>query len=115
MSKDDQFCYINHRTGEYDRRHYHAWTQNCQGGKMIISDIRDRIYTPIPLPQVERDSILNALACYSGNQTKAARSLGITLRVMRYKMGTHGIPGMERPVKQGRKSWAKSLNYGVSS
>ena len=38
------------------------------------------------LSQMERDLIAKALDEYGGVQTKAARSLGISERVLRYKM-----------------------------
>ncbi len=43
------------------------------------------------LDDVEREMILEALQQYDGVQTKAAESLGISERVLRYKMGKHGV------------------------
>jgi two-component system NtrC family response regulator len=43
------------------------------------------------LEEIERDSILNALHQHQGVQTKAAESLGISERVLRYKIKKYGI------------------------
>ncbi|MGZ3605789.1 MAG: AAA-type ATPase lid domain-containing protein, partial [Thermodesulfobacteriota bacterium] len=46
---------------------------------------------PESLEEIERDSILRALHQQQGVQTKAAESLGISERVLRYKMKKYGI------------------------
>jgi len=46
---------------------------------------------PESLEEIEKDSILKALHQYQGVQTKAAESLGISERVLRYKMKKYGI------------------------
>jgi transcriptional regulator with PAS, ATPase and Fis domain len=46
---------------------------------------------PESLEEMERDSILRALHQHQGVQTKAAESLGISERVLRYKMKKYGI------------------------
>ena len=46
---------------------------------------------PESLEEIERDSILKALHQYQGIQTKAAESLGISERVLRYKMKKYQI------------------------
>ncbi len=46
---------------------------------------------PESLEEIERDSILRALHQHDGVQTKAAESLGISERVLRYKIRKYGI------------------------
>ena len=46
---------------------------------------------PESLEEIERDSIIKALHQHQGIQTKAAESLGISERVLRYKMKKYGI------------------------
>jgi two-component system NtrC family response regulator len=46
---------------------------------------------PESLEEIERDSILKALHQHQGVQTKAAESLGISERVLRYKMKKYGV------------------------
>ncbi len=46
---------------------------------------------PESLEEIERDSILRALHQHQGVQTKAAESLGISERVLRYKIKKYGI------------------------
>jgi DNA-binding NtrC family response regulator len=46
---------------------------------------------PESLEEIERDSILKALHQHQGVQTKAADSLGISERVLRYKMKKYGV------------------------
>ncbi|MCJ7784551.1 MAG: sigma 54-interacting transcriptional regulator, partial [Desulfobacterales bacterium] len=46
---------------------------------------------PESLEEIEKDSILNALHQHQGVQTKAAESLGISERVLRYKMKKYRI------------------------
>jgi transcriptional regulator with PAS, ATPase and Fis domain len=46
---------------------------------------------PESLEEIERDSILNALHQHQGVQTKAAESLGISERVLRYKIKKYRI------------------------
>jgi DNA-binding NtrC family response regulator/pSer/pThr/pTyr-binding forkhead associated (FHA) protein len=49
------------------------------------SSVRDK------LAQIERASILKALAHEGGNQTRAAKRLGMSRRALIYKMGKYGI------------------------
>jgi two-component system NtrC family response regulator len=51
----------------------------------------------VNLEQVERDLILQALRKTGGNRTQAARLLGVTRRVLGYRMEKHGIGGEEDP------------------
>ncbi|MBM4322090.1 MAG: sigma-54-dependent Fis family transcriptional regulator [Deltaproteobacteria bacterium] len=46
---------------------------------------------PDSLEEIERDMIVNALHQHQGVQTRAAESLGISERVLRYKMKKYGI------------------------
>jgi transcriptional regulator with PAS, ATPase and Fis domain len=46
---------------------------------------------PESLEEIEKDSILRALHQHEGVQTKAAESLGISERVLRYKIKKYGI------------------------
>jgi two-component system NtrC family response regulator len=46
---------------------------------------------PESLEEIERDSILRALHQHQGVQTRAAESLGISERVLRYKMKKYGV------------------------
>ena len=46
---------------------------------------------PESLEEIERDSIIKALHQHNGVQTKAAESLGISERVLRYKIKKYGI------------------------
>jgi len=46
---------------------------------------------PESLEEIERDSILKALHHHQGVQTKAAENLGISERVLRYKIKKYGI------------------------
>jgi len=43
------------------------------------------------LSQIERNLILEALEKHGGVQTKAAQSLGLSERVLRYKMQKYGL------------------------
>ncbi len=47
---------------------------------------------PVPLDQVIRGAILNALAYTDGDREAAAKLLGLTYRVLTYQMGTYNIP-----------------------
>ena len=51
-----------------------------------------------PKKAAERQRILNALATYAGNQTRAAQSLGMPRRTFITKLDAYGIP---RPQKNG--------------
>ena len=66
-----------------------------------ISDSRWLIYPPEPLEQTIRGALLNALAYTSGNQSAAAKALGISKSMMTYHMRVHDIP-TNRPRKQPR-------------
>jgi transcriptional regulator with PAS, ATPase and Fis domain len=46
---------------------------------------------PESLEEIERDLIINALHQHQGVQTRAAESLGISERVLRYKIKKYGI------------------------
>jgi two-component system NtrC family response regulator len=46
---------------------------------------------PAMLSEIERDLIIKALEKTGGVQTKAAQSLGLSERVLRYKMQKHGL------------------------
>ncbi len=77
----------------------------CRGDVITTQDLpfhlRDeksegRLFTPersLPemLEEVEKDSILSALHQHDGVQTKAAESLGLSERMLRYKMKKYGI------------------------
>lgn len=54
---------------------------------------------PVPLVQVVRGALLNALAYTDGHLGQAAGLLGITPRQMSYQVREHGIPtdGRGRP------------------
>jgi two-component system response regulator AtoC len=43
------------------------------------------------ISEIERDLIVKALEKHGGVQTKAAESLGINERVLRYKMQKYGL------------------------
>ncbi|MBX9702190.1 MAG: sigma-54 dependent transcriptional regulator [Acetobacteraceae bacterium] len=45
----------------------------------------------LPLPQMERDSLVRALERTAGNVSRAARMLGISRDTMRYRMAKHGL------------------------
>lgn len=47
---------------------------------------------PIPLHHVVRNALLNALAYTDGHQRRAGRLLGISERVMSYKMKRYNVP-----------------------
>lgn len=47
---------------------------------------------PLPLRQVIRATLLNALAYTAGDQQQAAICLAISPRVMGFQMANHGIP-----------------------
>ena len=51
---------------------------------------------PIPLQQVIRAALLNALAYTAGDQRAAALWLGLSTKTMGYQMDTHQIPGAMR-------------------
>ncbi len=57
-----------------------SWTSSKKGKSL-----------PESLEEIERDSILRALHQHQGVQTKAAESLGISERVLRYKIKKYGI------------------------
>jgi two-component system NtrC family response regulator len=50
---------------------------------------------PDSLEEIERDLIVKALHQHQGVQTRAAESLGISERVLRYKIRKYGIRGEE--------------------
>jgi two-component system response regulator FlrC len=45
----------------------------------------------LPLDQVEKRAILEALELCKGNRTHAARQLGISIRTMRNKLKEYGV------------------------
>lgn len=53
------------------------------------------------LKAIERAAMTAALALTGGNQQEAAKLLGITKRVMDYKMKTRGFP---RPIADRRRA-----------
>lgn len=65
---------------------------------MEIEDITHTIYRPIPLVEMERRAVLNALAYTDGNHTQAAKLLGIVIKTLYNLMHTHGIPGANGPL-----------------
>lgn len=54
--------------------------------------IWQRVPVPVPLKQVIRSALLNALAYTDGHQEAAARLLQISEHQLRYAMQKHGIP-----------------------
>ncbi len=61
----------------------------------VRADIAERNYESLPLDKrlaaLERDEIIKALERHDYVQTRAAEELGISERVLRYKMKKHGI------------------------
>jgi DNA-binding NtrC family response regulator len=47
---------------------------------------------PIPLREVIRNAFLNALAYTDGDQSQAAKLLGVSPRMMHYNLMAYGIP-----------------------
>lgn len=66
----------------------HEMTGETGPGKEILLKLPEE---GISLEQVERDLITQALARSGGNQTKAARLLGITRSALIYRMEKHRI------------------------
>jgi DNA-binding NtrC family response regulator len=63
-----------------------------EGTSETLSESSKRINSlPESLEEIERDSIIKALHQHQGVQTKAAESLGISERVLRYKMKKYQI------------------------
>ncbi len=62
-----------------------------QGSQMILSD------EILPMEEVEKSCILNALRVCGGNRTHAAKALGISLRTMRNKIKAYRESGMDLP------------------
>ncbi len=61
----------------------------------VRADVTERDYESLPLDKrlaaLERDEIIKALERHDYVQTRAAEALGISERVLRYKMKKHGI------------------------
>jgi len=57
---------------------------------------------PESLEEIEKDTILKALHQYQGVQTKAAESLGISERVLRYKVKKYRIRSNEEKQKEAK-------------
>ena len=66
-----------------------AVTGSCGQKEPLIIDGSEPL--PTVLNRIERDAILQALEKARGVQTRAAKLLGISERVLRYKMGKHGL------------------------
>ena len=49
------------------------------------------------MEEVERDLIVQALRRTDGNRTRAAKLLGLTRRILGYRMEKYGIGGEEDP------------------
>jgi DNA-binding NtrC family response regulator len=79
----------------------------CDGGTILAEHLPESLRTPESdareaasqgtvrdkLAQIERASILKALADENGNQTRAAKRLGMSRRALIYKMGKYEIKG----------------------
>jgi len=64
---------------------------------------------PAPAPEgdrasAERQRIADALQRCAGNQTQAARLLGISRRTLLYKLDAHGLPRPQKRVRAGSGS-----------
>ena len=60
---------------------------------------------PAPAPpkggdQAERQRIVAALAACAGNQTQAARRLGISRRTLIYRLDEYGLPRPQKKAKE---------------
>ncbi len=65
------------------------------------SDTPSRLTLPEAVKKVEKELIVEALKETRGNQSKAARLLGTTLRVLNYKIRKYGIdPKLFRPLSK---------------
>jgi DNA-binding protein Fis len=58
----------------------------------------------IPLDEVEKQLVIQTLEAVSGNQTKAARMLGIGRDALRYKMRKYGLNDIEGAPDLGQKT-----------
>jgi two-component system NtrC family response regulator len=65
------------------------WFQNPREA-IVARDLPDE---GINLTKMEKDLILRVLERFSGNQTNAARYLGLSRRTLAYRMKKHRIPG----------------------
>ena len=61
---------------------------------------RDGVWYPVPKPRRLRDvirgALLNALAYTGGSQAEAAAALGISPRVLSYKLKAYDVPAARR-------------------
>lgn len=80
---------------------------------MKIEDIRHTIYTPVRLKMVIRGALLNALAYTSGQQSQAAKLLGLTPRALIGQMIAHGIPGARVDAAPRSKGGAAGRRVGA--
>ncbi|HNX04741.1 MAG TPA: sigma-54 dependent transcriptional regulator [Opitutales bacterium] len=69
-----------------------AETVGAKGAPPII--LSDEV---VPLEEIEKAVILNALRVHGGNRTHAAKALGIALRTMRNKIGAYRDAGIVVP------------------
>lgn len=58
---------------------------------------------PVPLSQVVRSALLNALAYTNGEQAQAAALLAMSARQMTYQLHVHHIPTARQPATVGVK------------
>ena len=99
------------------RLHAHSWPGNVRelrnvleralalygGGVVQLEDLDLGTSAPEEGPlrskvdEAERDTIADALRACSGNQTQAARRLGISRRTLIYKMERHGLKPPPKP------------------
>jgi len=67
------------------------------------SDTRARMTLPEAVEKVERELIVEALKETRGNQSRAAKLLGVTLRILNYKIKKYGLnPRSFRPPREKR-------------
>ena len=71
--------------GEFDTADTSEMDDQAERGG-LIKELRDR------LAELERQRIVEALAACGGNQTEAARLLGISRRTLVYRLGQYDIP-----------------------
>lgn len=81
----------------------HAIEEGRQDAMMTVPD------GPCSLDSIEREALLKAMVRASGRQNEAAKLLGISVRVMNYKLQQHGI------VKSARGGQAMKFVDGVSA
>jgi DNA-binding NtrC family response regulator len=74
----------NGKVIEPDNLNMSYYKNNDAGKTQIIND-------EIPLHELEKKTIINALIKTKGNQTRAARILGISRKIIMTKIEKHGI------------------------